>query len=418
MSAHRNRTNTARDRPSVQGENPLGGDRGIRGRFSSNQLAFGGLFAITFLGMLAIGATLPVLPVYVRGPIGSGDVAVGFVTGAFAITGLMFRPLGGYLADIRGRRLIVVIGAVLMGLAGFMYFIPAGIPGLIAARLVLGAGEAMVYAGGAAWVFDLAPTERQGRLIGIYGLSVWAGLALGAPIGEILLNVASFEVVWLFAAAAPLAAAAIAARIPENYRAAKSTGSHALVVREALIPGTGLALGTVGFTTLGAFIVLHLDDLEIGHGAEVFTAFAASVVIVRLVGGGLPDRFGGGPIAVAAGVVSAIGLVIIAAAQTLELVLIGAVVLGAAFSLMFPALALLVVSRAPKERRGLAVGTFTAFFDISVGIATPIAGAIAALSGYPAAFLFAAVCALGLAVVGVVSLPRRAGPALEAGSAA
>ena len=78
---------------------------------------------------------------------------------------------------------------------------------------------------------------------------------------------------------------------------------------------------------------------------------------------------------------------IIAAAQTLEFVLIGAVVLGAAFSLMFPALALLVVSRAPKERRGLAVGTFTAFFDVAVGIGTPIAGGIAALSGYPAAFL-------------------------------
>jgi MFS family permease len=390
----------------------------IRGRFSSNQLAFGGLFAITFLGMLAIGATLPVLPLYVRGPIGSGDIAVGFVTGAFAITGLTFRPLGGYLADIRGRRRIVVIGSLLMSLAGVMYFIPAGVPGLIAARLALGAGEAMVYAAGAAWVFDLAPTERQGRLIGIYGLAVWAGLALGAPIGNVLLSAASFEVVWLFAAAAPLVAAVIASRIPEHYRARKSAGSHLLVVREALVPGTGLALGTVGFTTLAAFIVLHLDDLEIGHGAEVFTAFAASVVIVRLAGGGLPDRFGGGPTAVAAGIVSAIGLVIIAAAQTLEFVLIGAVVLGAAFSLMFPALALLVVSRTPKERRGLAVGTFTAFFDVAVGIGTPIAGGIAALSGYPAAFLFAAVCALGLAVVGVVSLPRRVDPALGSGSAA
>ena len=49
----------------------------------------------------------PILPRYVQGPIGSGDVAVGIVTGAFAITGLACRPLAGSIADRRGRKPIV-----------------------------------------------------------------------------------------------------------------------------------------------------------------------------------------------------------------------------------------------------------------------------------------------------------------------
>ena len=387
----------------------------LQRRFSPEQLAFAGIFVVTMLGLLAIGATLPVLPLYVRGPIGAGDVSVGVVTGAFAITGLAFRPFGGYLADTRGRRRVVVAGSLLTALAGVLYFIPAGIGGLIVARLVLGAGEALVYAAGAAWVFDLAPVRKQGRFIGFYGLAIWGGLALGAPVGQVLLDVASFEVVWAFAAAAPLLGAAIALRIPEAYQPRRSAESHSLVVREALVPGTGLALGTVGFTTVSAFIVLHLDDLGLGHGAEVFTVLAISVVAVRLFGGGIPDRFGGGPSAVAAGILSAVGLLIIAAAQTLGVALVGAVVLGAAFSLTFPALSLLVVERVPPERRGFALGTFTAFFDVGVGLGTPIAGAIAALSGYPAAFVFAAVCALGLAAVGVVSTPRGGRTATQPG---
>ena len=68
--------------------------------------------------------------------------------------------------------------------------------------------------------------------------------------------------------------------------------------------------------------------------------------------------------------------------------------MGAGFSLLFPSLALLVVNRVPEERRGAAMGTFTAFFDLGVGIGSPLAGAAAALGGYEAAFVLAAGCAL------------------------
>ncbi len=47
---------------------------------------------------------LPVLPRYVHGPIGAGDVAVGIVIGCYAISGLMLRPVAGRLADRWGRR--------------------------------------------------------------------------------------------------------------------------------------------------------------------------------------------------------------------------------------------------------------------------------------------------------------------------
>jgi hypothetical protein len=56
------------------------------------------------LGLVSIGATLPVPPRYVKGPIGAGDVAIGIVLGSFAITGLACRPLARPLADPRGRR--------------------------------------------------------------------------------------------------------------------------------------------------------------------------------------------------------------------------------------------------------------------------------------------------------------------------
>ena len=71
--------------------------------------------------------------------------------------------------------------------------------------------------------------------------------------------------------------------------------------------------------------------------------------------------------------------------------LAGALAMGAAFSLLYPSLSLIVVDRVPDTRRGAALGTFTAFFDAGVGFGAPLAGVAAALTGYEGAFLFAAV---------------------------
>ncbi len=175
-------------------------------------LAFAGVFAVTFCCLLAVGAVLPVLPRYVHGPLDAGNVAVGIVIGSYAITGLLLRPFAGRLADHRGRKPTVLVGSVLVAIGGFMYLLPLGVAGLIAARLVLGAGEGTVFTAGSAWIVDLAPIERRGRVIGLYGLAVWAGLSIGPLIGELILHASGYTPVWLLAGMVPLLGAAIATR--------------------------------------------------------------------------------------------------------------------------------------------------------------------------------------------------------------
>ena len=370
-------------------------------RISPKRAAFAGIFVVTGLGLLSVGATLPVIPRYVQGPIGAGDFSVGLVTGAFAVTGLACRPLAGNLADRRGRRPIVILGALLTAVAGALYFIPAGVPGLVVARLFLGAGEGMVYTAGSAWVVDIAPPEKRGRIIGLYGLAIWSGLTLGPPAGELILRASSFEMVWAFAMAAPLLGAVIAWRIPDTfvYTEPGPDERRTWIERKSLVPGLGLALGTMGYAAVAAFLVLHLDELDIGHGAEVFAAFAATVVLARIFGGWLPDRFGPVPCIIGAGVVESAGLVAIMLADSLPLAIAGALAMGAAFSLLLPSLALLVVNRVPESRRGAAMGTFTAFFDVGIGVGSVGAGVAASIGGYPAAFGFAAVAAACLVLV-------------------
>jgi MFS family permease len=90
---------------------------------------------------------------------------------------------------------------------------------------------------------------------------------------------------------------------------------------------------------------------------------------------------------------------VLAAAHSLPVALAGALIMGLGFSTLYPSLALLVVQRADDRRRGAALGIFTAFFDIGMGLGGPLAGAIAGAAGYGAAFWFAAAAALVTAAV-------------------
>jgi MFS family permease len=390
---------------------------------SPRRAAFAGVFAATLVAFLAVGAVLPILPRYVQGPLDGGDIAVGIVTGAFALAAVIGRPIGGRLADEHGRKPIVLIGMALCSVAACLYYVPLGVAGIVFARLVLGLGDGWLYTASATWIVDLAPEERRGQAIGLFGMAIWGGLSLGPLFGELLLSIGSYEAVWAFAAATPLLAAAMVLRLPERLgdepeaaerRAAPAEADlgrswRTWVPEGVALPGAALLLGNIGYAAFAGFVVLHLEREDIGHGGAAFVAFASAVVIGRLVLGGIPDRHGPRISALAAGLLEATGLLLIGLAGSLPVAFAGAMVMGLGFSLLFPALALVAIAGQPAERRGAVLGVFTAFFDLGVGIGGPLAGAIAASTGYREAFFTAAVAALAGAALGVLAARGAAG---------
>ncbi|MDQ3982745.1 MAG: MFS transporter, partial [Actinomycetota bacterium] len=90
----------------------------------------------TFAYFVSVGALIPTLPLYVEGPLGGGDVAVGIGIGAFSLSAVLLRPFSGRLSDLRGRRVLIVTGAALVtvSVAGYV-FVTALVP-LLILRLV------------------------------------------------------------------------------------------------------------------------------------------------------------------------------------------------------------------------------------------------------------------------------------------
>ena len=280
--------------------------------------------------------------------------------------------------------------------------------GLVLARLVLGAGEGAVYTAGSAWIVDLSPPERRGRVLGLYGLAVWGGLAVGPLLGSLIHNAAGYEEVWLLAALLPLAGALAGLAIGDPFVPLAHAQPHPLVAPEAVRPGIAVGLAAIGYATVAAFVVLLLEKRGIDQGAAVFAAFAGAIVLGRLVLGDLPDRFGPAPVAIAATVTEATGLLAIAVAGSLPVALLGGIAMGTGFALLNPSLMLIVVDQVSAAARGAALGTFTAFFDLGVGVGAPLAGLAAALTTYEGAFLLASALALASAAMIYLTVHGRA----------
>jgi len=311
------------------------------------------------------------------------------------------------------------VAALAMALGGLLYLLSDSVQTLIAGRLVVGIGEGSLYTAGAAWVVDLVPAERYGFALGLFGLAVWGGLSLGPIAGELLRTAAGYDAVWVLTLVLPLLGALIAATLPEAAFAGHRRRPRAmeLLPRAARRPGAALALANFGYAALAGFVVLDLRSRGVSGGAAVFTAFAVAVFTSRLVLSRLPDRAGARATATFAALTEALGLVLLAFAGSLQAAIIAALVVGVGFSMLFPSLALMVVSNVEADRRGSALGVFTAFFDIGVGLGAPLAGVIASLAGYPAVFVAGAAAALAAAALAALPRAGHVGAALYAARA-
>jgi predicted MFS family arabinose efflux permease len=129
------------------------------------------------------------------------------------------------------------------------------------------------------------------------------------------------------------------------------------------------------------------------------TAFAVSFIAARLFFGHLTDILGGARVALVCLVIEALGLALIWFTPWESLAFIGALLTGFGYSLVYPGFGVEAVRRAPPESRGLAMGTYTAFLDLALGVSSPVLGLLSGKAGTDKVFLASAIVVASASVV-------------------
>jgi MFS family permease len=352
-----------------------------------------------FLGMLSMGIPLPVIPTRVHDTLGFGPVMVGIAVGIQSAATLLTRRFAGTTCDRKGPRTAMLLGCAASAVSGLFYLISApfgGLTGLILlmpGRLAMGMAESLIITSGLAWGMVRVGPKQAGQAMSWNGLAFYTALAAGAPIGA-LLQRQGFAAVGIASLIAPLGGLAIAAWLPPVRMGHGASVGFMRVLGWVAIPASGLFLANIGFACIAAFLVLDYTAHGWSGAGTALGLYAFSYMIPRILFGTLPDRATGpGPTLLLLAVECA-GQAMLWLATGPVVALVGAILTGFGLSLIFPLLGVPTMRRVPPQNRGIAVGAYILFMDLSLGVAGPVAGVIAASAGLPAVFLFGAVCTL------------------------
>jgi len=341
------------------------------------------------------GLEIPLAPLFAAKALAADEVGVGVAVGALALTALFLRPLAGRTSDRRGRRPLLIGGALLYAAATAAHAVAPDLTVMIGLRLVLGVAEAFFFVAAFAALADLAPPKRTGEALSINSLSLYLGVAVGPLIGQSLLGVGGFTLAWLGAAALALLAAVIATRIPETAQPIE-TGAPvvALIHRAAIGPGLALLSGIAAMAGFFAFVALYAEDIGVADWSLVMLEFGLIVVGTRLLFAKLPDRVRPFRLGGAALALTAVGIAIVAVLPNAIGLFVGSGILALGVAFTTPAFFSAVMSRVAPHERGAAMGTMTVAIDLAFGGGPMVFGFVASVGGIPAAFLAGSTVAL------------------------
>lgn len=361
------------------------------------------IMAAVFTSFLVIGLALPVLPLHVHHDLGLGTFIVGLVSGSQFAASLLSRVWAGQYADRHGAKRTMLLGLAGAAASGLLYLAsipfshlpPVSVAVLLLGRAVLGGAESFIITGALSWGLAAVDERSAGKVIAWIGTAMYAAFAVGAPIGSLLFEQLGFAAIAGATALIPVVAAGLVIRQAAVVLAARAQPSSLRQVIGAVwLPGMGVAFSSIGFGAMTAFIALLFADRGWTPVWLAFTVFAAAFIVARAVLGHLPDERGGARVALVFVLIEAAGLLCIWTADTPFPALVGSLIAGLGYSLVYPGLGVEAVRRVPPQSRGLAMGTYTAFLDLALGLMTPVLGLIAGWSHLGAVFLISALMAL------------------------
>lgn len=245
------------------------------------------------LAGIGFGLSMPVLAFSLR-DMGATGALIGMNAGMGAISTLVAAPLVPRALRHIPPRMVLGIALIFCAICFPMFYLVRNIPVWFFLRFILGVGLTILFVTSEAWINQLAPEAKRGRLIGYYASSLGLGFAIGGALPTVL-GVSGWGP--FLAGAAIFTVATLPLLIP-GPDPEPPTGQHsvfgALPGLIALAPATMLAAVAFGAIEMSKFNFLALYGADVGlgsrGGALMISAATLGSVATQPIIGWLADR--------------------------------------------------------------------------------------------------------------------------------
>src|SRR5215212_8461014 len=249
------------------------------------------LIGVTGLGFASYCLTLGSLPVYaVSG--GAAASSAGVVTAIFLAVTIAVQLMVPSLTARFGVGPVLVAGLLAMGLPSPFYVLGDSVQWISALSAVRGAGFAVLTVLGATLAARVAPPERRGESVGLYGLAIALPNLAAVPAGVAL--VLDGHIGWLsWLAASPVLGVFLVPLLVRSVAPEPGpgpAGAGRAAVRAALAPSAVLLVVTMAGGGLVTFLPIERPDGVLATAALLL--FGVTAAVTRWRSGTLADRLG------------------------------------------------------------------------------------------------------------------------------
>ncbi len=147
------------------------------------------IFITVLIDILTFGLIIPVLPHLIEnfldGNVSSAAVWYGYFSTAFFAMQFIFTPVQGALSDWLGRRPVILLSNLGLGLDFLMMALVHSLPLLFIGRIISGITAAS-FSTANAYVADVTPPEKRAQAFGMIGMAFGLGFIVAPAIGGFL----------------------------------------------------------------------------------------------------------------------------------------------------------------------------------------------------------------------------------------
>ncbi len=396
------------------------------------------ILCISLLASITVQSLNNGTPLYID-RLGGPTAYAGLLILVFSFVAGITRVIAGGFIDRKGRKLIMLVGAVLLLVGTYGACLLPGVGPQLGLRAFQGIGFSLVTTAAPTAAADVLPKDRMGEGIGYYSLGQSLGLVVGPALGITLSSFPYAESLFVGAGVVVTILTVLISlctyehhpeRLPETSacrmrwerlarggeepgrpdepkgQSPRYSGLSAVFEKRALVGAIPMVVVSLGYSVPMSFMALYAQGLHYANISYFFVVAAISMTLVRFAGGSFFDRVSPRKLylfSTAFGVTMFIMAYV--ALNPLMLIVSGAFH-GLAMGIANPLLNSIAIKNTPPERWGAANALFYLANDLGVGSGAFIWGAVADVAGFRLVMLGGAGMVLLSWILAMILFPR------------
>jgi MFS family permease len=313
---------------------------------------------------------IPELPDYITS-LGGGDYK-GFTIGLFTISAGLSRPISGKLADLIGRRPVMIFGGLVCVIVSFLYPLFSSVFGFLLLRFIHGMSTGFMPTGTVAYIADIVPSDRRGEAMGLVGVMNNVGLMSGNALSTSIVSYIGVNNLFLLSGFISIFSISIILWMKETLPKPQRLYFNSFRIKlsdfwdnRAKDPAIVMLMSVMVFGTIITLIPDYSVGLGVNNKGLFVSIMTISTVLVRLFTAKFSDKYGRLLSCKIGTSLYLVGCVLLMIRQV-DFFYVAAVVCGLASGINSPSIFAWVVDVAKGKNVGRSVATL--FISLEAGI--------------------------------------------------